>query len=358
MLAPTTAPLRTRLVSLIGDLERRTELVFRLVVISQAATVLLTWQLWNDRSTPPVLPAVDWLPAFSMGVPLLASLAGAAYRPKPGTFLHVIVLAYAVILDQTRLQPEVVSLALLMTAIAVPALRVLGRAHLVTLWIWAGVHKLLSPGFADGAAVFLAGGLGIPPLLVQWLGPLAEIALGVLAIGRRTRRAAVVLAFVVHGSILVSLVAQRWNVAVWPWNLALPFVAALVLAENQTVRDSGHRRQGIVVLITAVLWMVFSIYPAAFYLGRSDAYLAHNLYTDNVQSAVICPEGEPADCTNPFQTTWDELNVPLPPEVRLFRAWFEQTCQPGDVLVVSPIRTRLTDFPSRQYTCRVGGTES
>jgi uncharacterized membrane protein YphA (DoxX/SURF4 family) len=356
MLAPTPTPIRVRLVSLIGDLERRTELVFRLVVIAQTATVLLTWQLWNDRSTPPVLPAVDWLPALSMGIPMLISLAGAAYRPKSGTFLHITVLAYAVLLDQTRLQPEVVSLALLMAAIAVPALRVLGRAHLVTLWIWAGVHKLLSPGFADGAAVFLAGGLGIHPSLVQWLGPLAEIAVGVLAIGRRTRRAAVVLAFGVHGSILVSLVAQRWNVAVWPWNLALPFAAAFLLAEDLTIGDSGHGRRGTAVLMNAVVWLVFSVYPAAFYLGRSDAYLAHNLYTDNVQAAVVCPVAEPADCTDPFRTTWDELNVPLPPERRLFRGWFEQTCQPGDVLVVFPIRTRLTDFPSRRYTCGVGGT--
>ena len=34
-------------------------------------------------------------------------------------------------------------------------------------------------------------------------------------------------------------------------------------------------------------WTFAWVYPAGFYVGRSDSYLAHNLYTSNTQHALF-----------------------------------------------------------------------
>jgi hypothetical protein len=334
--------------------------MFRFVAICQAATVLITWGLWEERSFPPTLPVGGWLPAFSTGVPVIVSLGLAIVWPRIGTVLHVGMLAYACLLDQARLQPEFVSMAILMVALAFPSLLFVGRAHLVTLWVWAGFHKLLSIGFAGGGAVFIANGLGVPSDVVAWMTPLAEITLGLLALAWATRYAAVALAFMVHGLILTTLVAQSWNQSVWPWNVAIPFAAwylLLVERDDQVLPLLRHpaRASRFRVVGMAAVWFAFWIYPAVFYVGAMDAYLAHNLYTSNTQTAAVCtPSGEGGGslaCGSPFGSTWTALNVPLPPETRLFRQWFEGSCSPGEVLQVSSIQTRVTESRVQVFEC-------
>jgi hypothetical protein len=59
-------------------------------------------------------------------------------------------MAYAVLIDQTRLQPEIVSLIfLLWGTLPDPNLKTLARAHLIALWCFAGLNKLLSPAFMN-----------------------------------------------------------------------------------------------------------------------------------------------------------------------------------------------------------------
>ncbi len=88
-----------------------------------------------------------------------------------------------------RLQPEFISMALMLLAVAFPAGRVIGRAHITTLWVWAGMHKLLSAGYAVGGAQFIAGSLGLSISMALWLSPLAEVSVGILAILWRSRYA-------------------------------------------------------------------------------------------------------------------------------------------------------------------------
>ncbi len=319
------------------------------LVLCQAGTVALTWNLWNVRTEPPPLPLIDALPEVATAWALIVTLAVALWRPRIGAVLHLGVLAYAVMLDQTRLQPGVVSLAILLVALAFPPLTVVGRAHLVTLWTWSGIHKLLSTGFAGGSAVFMADGLGVPLGVTVWATPLAELTLGLVASMWRTRRIAVAQAVLVHGAILFTLIAQDWNSSVWLWNLALPFAAAhfLLTGRNRQLVVLRHENRRAAVA-SAVVWLVAWSYPAGFYVGAADTYLAHNLYTSNTRTATVCqlPAGAVASgsapCVSPFDWTWIALNVPLPPEPRLYRQWFEATCSPGGVLRITPIRTRIT----------------
>ena len=85
------------------------------LVLAQAATVLLTWKVWVPRTFQPMLPLVE-LPGFPAGWAMLESLAVVLVRPRAGVPLHAAVLAAAIIADQSRLQPHVISLATLLWA--------------------------------------------------------------------------------------------------------------------------------------------------------------------------------------------------------------------------------------------------
>jgi uncharacterized membrane protein YphA (DoxX/SURF4 family) len=221
----------------------------------------------------------------------------------------------------------------------IPYARVIARAHLVSLWFWSGLNKALSVGFMGGSARWLYNAfpvhLGFIEPYFGWLVIATEMSIGVLLLVPRLRRAGVVLAVGLHVSGLIALVSIRWNPSVWPWNIALALAApAYFLFED---KHPLPRRTSVAVAIATAL----AIVPAGFYAGVVDAYPAHNLYTSNTATAMICKAS--ASCSDAaFRTTWNDLNVPLPPEPRLYRAFFERVCTPGvDTLVIYPRQTRI-----------------
>lgn len=321
-------------------------LVFRWVVTAcQALTILITWPLWQVRETPPMLPAVP-LPSVDVGVPLLASLFLVWIVPVPGMIVHTILVVYAVLVDQTRMQPEVFSLVfLLWGTLPSPTARAIVRVHLISLWFFAGFHKLLSQGFLDETAQWMLEGLPAALQLdrITWLQAgagcmiaLTEMDLAVLALIPRTRAIAAILAFLVHGTILFILMptGHSWNEAVWPWNAALALAGfAIIMPWRSSPLESifnCHRiaRPLVVLLVVA---------PLGFYIGVTDAYLAHHLYSSNTASAEIYVS-DVQEPENAAAASWEAFNVPLPPEHRVFKQYFERTCQPGDTLVISDPR--------------------
>jgi hypothetical protein len=177
-----------------------------------------------------MLPALS-LPPVDLAAPLLASLVLILRWPRLGLGVHTGLVAYALATDQTRLQPQVVSLVLVLWATlpgAGPSL--VGRTHLVALWAWTGIHKLLSPWFVQWIGPRLAWALvpWAPASLHQAGGyaiALSELVLGALAVHPRTRRLAAGLACLFHAGVVVTLalLPRGRNVAVWPWNVALAF---------------------------------------------------------------------------------------------------------------------------------------
>ena len=310
-------------------------LAFRwLVVACMGATVLITWPLWGVHESPPMLPAVA-LPAVALGWPLLGSLAVILVAPVVGMALHTALVLYAVLIDQTRLQPEVVSLLFLLWGTLPHATaKALARAHLVSLWAFAGVNKLFSPAFLDETAPRLIGGLiDEPParLLANagYLIAATELGTGLLALVPRTRRLAAVVAFGLHTGILVDLspLGLDRNEAVWPWNVALAFAGFALI---WPWRESPWRtllgcHRGVRPLL-----LLLVVAPAGFYVGITDAYLAHNLYSSNTASAT--------STSLPPSETWIAFKVPLPPEHRLFKQYFHATCGPGDRMVITDTR--------------------
>lgn len=342
-----------------GQLAAAGMVAFRwLVVGCQVATLLITWPLWQVHESPPMLPALP-LPQLDLGILLMLSLGVVLVRPVPGVALHTGLMVYACLIDQTRLQPEIVSLIfLLWGSLPLETAKAFARAHLISMWAFAGINKLLSPEFMHGTAQWILGGLvkSPPPLLRENAGyviAFAELGVGLLALFPKTRRLAAISALVLHAVIILDLspLGHNWNQSVWPWNLALAFSGFALIA---AWKDGPLRSLGRCHPLVRPAVALVALAPIGFYVGITDAYLAHNLYTSNTLRADSCREGRGCGADPYTSATWRAFNVPLPPEHRLFEAYFQRTCQPGDSLVIKDSRrwAQIQGFSQRTVACQ------
>jgi hypothetical protein len=318
---------------------------FRLLVVcALMVSVVITWPLWNVREFPPLLPAVPLL-SVSVGSPLIAACVAVLFVPRSGAIAIVAILAYAMLVDQTRMQPEFISLPILLWgSLPSPSGRLVARMHLITLWFYAGVHKLVSTDYVAEAGPRIVREFPLPipqqfALLLAIGVALLEIVTAVLAIWPPTRRVAAWSAFALHGGILLSLAGDGAlrNIAVWPWNIVLAMSGFALIAPWQSFFVSDLRKAQ---LMPKLLACALAVAPLGFYAGMVDAYAAHHLYSaGTARATVYCPRGcRPEQDIN---ATWFALNVPLPPQPRLYVASFAKTCAPGDVLRIDDPHPRL-----------------
>jgi len=304
-----------------------------LIVAAQAVTIVITWPLWQVRQWPPNLPAVD-VPQIGVGWVLLASLAVVLVWPMAGVVLHGALLAAAMLMDQMRIQPEFISLAILLWGtLPLAGAAMIARAHLVAMWLYAGLHKLLSVDYLQSAGADLLQ--AVMPQLPDGAAQAAAVLLAILeislAVGMlvpRTRRAAAWMACALHLGVVLSLspLGRNWNQAVWAWNVVL---AAAGFAWFAGWKDSPWAgiRQCRPVVRGVVLLLIVS--PAGYYVGMVDAYLAHCLYSSNTPRGVMV-HGEQR--TPLPERMVEELNVPFPPAHRLYEAYFRSVAEGNDRL--------------------------
>jgi hypothetical protein len=216
------------------------------------------------------------------------------------------------------------------------------RCHLISLWLWAGLHKLVSAGYLFDTGPQLARGLfadlgDSQAIALGTAMALAELTLGVISIHPLARRSTPLMAAILHGGILLALVDRGWNSAVWPWNLALVASSYSFFAGwNGPLWARPVERSR-----TWRIWQVAAIfllaYPALYYVNLCDGYLAWCVYAANTPDAVVhdrqSPEGE-----NLFLRAYRPLNVPFSPAVRLFEQHFRRTAEPGDRLEITDPR--------------------
>ncbi|MFN2503555.1 MAG: hypothetical protein ABR540_04880 [Acidimicrobiales bacterium] len=304
------------------------------------ASYILSWQLWQPRADPPNLPAVGGLASFSFAIPLVATAVLAIRFPRTGAIAHGALLALAMLGDQIRLLPWFFSLELLLAAGAWPRMGFqIARWHLITLWGWAGLNKILSGGWSTGAAAFIADAMGSDAfrIPVAVLVPVIEVGFAVLGLWRRSWGVLRVAGPLFHIGIVVVLIMADWNTAVYPWNLALAAAVPLLFR----VPDGAEERRGRIPKLAAAFLV---LYPIGFYAGLVDTYLAHNLYTSNTANASLCTSAAVGAICDPTPLlTWDSLNVPIPPEKRLLVRWFDEICAPGQILRVDGRWTRFSD---------------
>jgi hypothetical protein len=301
-----------------------------------------------SRANPPNLPALDWIPQIDWRPILIVLAAVVIVIPRLASPVFVAALVAAMLGDQARIQPEVVSLAILMTLPAFGMRGVaLSRYHLSAVWLWAGIHKILSVNWTSSSAGFIASLVHQPhagPVVAVVL-PAIEIGFGAASLVPRAWRYVAWGGFALHLAMTAGLLYGGWNEAVWAWNIALG-VAALLLFRDRTPAaarwDWVSGPIGVAVLASPVL----------FYVGMLDGYFANNLYTNNSPVAAVCNSAYTACNFDPYNT-WERLSVPLPAEPRLYKQWFDLRCQSDEVLVITGRATVFTDPPRKTvHRCR------
>ena len=163
--------------------------------------------------------------------------------PRPrwwATAATVIALVLA-LEDQSRWQPWFYQYVAMIGALAVArnsgdALAA-WRVVLVGLYLWSGIQKLnvtfmarVFPWLVEPVAAVLPAGTREILLLGWVVVPMTEIAVALGLLVPRLRNAAVVVAIVTHVVVLGLLgpLAHGTNVVIWPWNVAIAVLVALL----------------------------------------------------------------------------------------------------------------------------------
>ena len=356
------------------DITKRLRLLRITVAAAFLGGILISLKLWFGLGRAfPRVPLVSGTPAFLPQVDLLLSILLSAalvisiFSNRSRYVTAVVVLTLLLILlDQNRLQPWVYQY-LIMFALLVflepldskkeNAASVLLANQLVValLYFWSGAQKLnWTFGHEVLPALLQAAGIHLPAVLPSALPKIAiaaaaiEVLIGIGVIVRRTRRIAVVLAVALHFLVLILLAVAGRNSVVWPWNAAMmamvvllfwKFDESLVKKEFWRWRASrpAHHLPKAVVLVCGLA-------PALSFVGWWDIYLSGALYSGNAPIAVVHVSDRARNQFPPlaqrqmfttsrgelmlplYEWSMAELNVPVYPEVRVYRQLGRQLC--------------------------------
>jgi hypothetical protein len=361
-----------------------------LLVAASLYTVAVTWNVWQNRSDPswhvwsfatpanttvwenrpsdsqlaPMLPVWDGLPQFDFGWLLVGSLLLILVFPRTGLVALSTVLVMSVLWDRTRLQPHYVLVFLMLGTLPNINAQLLARANLISLWFWAGFHKLIIDFIKpDGMAGFR--GDVIPTDLARffpvthyswnthdlgvamgWMIAVTEISLGLLCFVPRARWVVAIIALVSHATILVwNCLGPHCNLV--GWNIALGLAGFVLILPWREWPWVSWRRCN---LFTRVAAIVLLVSPALFYVNGLAAYLSYCIYVPNNPFGILFRPGE-----EPKSVTfvgYEIVNFPLSPADSILEAYFNKIRQPGDVMVIHDPRpwAESHEMNGRQYT--------
>ncbi len=304
-------------------------------VVCQALTVWITLPLWANRVSPPNLPTFP-APPFDFTLPVLGSLVVTLVLPRPGLAIHWVLLIAAGVMDQYRLQPQFYAIAVLMSACVWPSWHNIARWFLVSTWLWAGLHKLVSADWYGHASYWLLNRTGLDDAynyhvaFAVFIG-LSELVVGV--VGCVKTRWAAIACVPMHLGIMLMLspMGMDWNDSVLPWNATMALIGGWVL---WTTADAWPKT--LFQRAVGVVWLVF---PLGFFVGWVDHGFCGVLYSDSLPRGIITTVHGSERVRG-----WGELHVPFPNERRTLRIYFEQAAKPGDFLHISDPRYLLDDL--------------
>ncbi len=302
---------------------------------SQLIALIITWPLWNVRAEVPHLPVFDLgIPQISWAWILVATLAVIPFRPKEGVWLHFAVMLVACLFDQMRTQPQFLATWILMFALLKRSYQNYARWFLCSLWIWAGLHKAISPDWNSYQAWNMTRAIGLDPetwyIVVGIAVAATEILVGLL--GWWKPKWGAVGCVMLHAGILIYLspLFRNWNYSVFPWNLATAIVGFWILWTCDARPKVLHR----------ALFAIFMVLPAGFYVGCVDHGYSHVLYSDCTPLGLVTRTDGSVESID----GWGELNIPFPCERRTLRQRFEAVAEDGDRLHILDPRPALDDL--------------
>ena len=347
--------------------------------------------LWLHDRLFPLAPTFGSFPSFGkpldiillglLGLSLVANLFLSDRRIQIATLA---LLGILLLQDQMRWQPWVyVYLLISLPFIFIPkkgeekdvyeniwALRSI-QVLLIGVYFWSGVNKF-NPGFTEVTyQLMLTKLFGFPEgsslHQTKWLGyviPFIEAAVAIGLFFVKTRKYAfwgVIFTHLVIISYLVSMLGDAGNPIVIPWNVAMMiFVFLAFFGQNNKIvfreaKPKSKKRKAkqkqapvptfsrVFLLLIVLTWFM----PALRLVGAWDNYLSFNLYTDSIKYLYIGVRGDALESLPPelnkyysannvleegqtidaFAWSFDELNVPIYPERRVYKAISRHFCE-------------------------------
>ncbi len=355
-------------------------------------------KLWlSDRLLPHapiggIFPILSSPFDYSLVILCWIGFAWTIYRYRPKIIIGLLIIfAVLCLQDQMRWQPWVFVYLLLLIPYALQATKVnkgseqgmlkVIQITLIGMYLWGGLHKF-TPSFSELLFPSMLRDLfriGDETLISQlstfaFLIPAIEVLVAIGLTIKKTRKLSVILAIGTHLYILAYLspLGINHNTIVYPWNVAamlLVFFAFYGNTDNFWHLPKQHRlSMGIAALFAIVL-------PALNLAGKWDHYLSFNLYTDDQNDLYIfvneaevlalpdfvAPFTYPYDAQEDYQyihaNSWafEELNVPIPPQSRVFKLLAKGYCQrfeTNDYTTFAEIQRHEPREVVRQYSCQ------
>jgi hypothetical protein len=361
------------------------------------AGLLLSPKLWvSTRFYPltPVAPFLKPLPypfdyaVYILLLALLAVTAVAQRRRSPRWWIAASVLLLAALCaqDQSRLQPWCYQYAFMLIALAVPqggaslpeAEGSLNACRLIVaaIYFWSGAQKL-NPYFAPGTFTWLAHPLAahFPALAIKagYAAPFVEMACAIGLLTRRVRMPAIAALIAMHACILLAIgpLGRGFNTVVWPWNIAMVVFLLLLFRHSEASAREILRGRA---RFHRLAFVLFGLAPALSFFSLWDSYLSAALYSGNKnQGAIYMSEAvadhlpdevdddvsEEADGIDKLLVndwSFDELNAPAYPEIRIYKNVARKLCgfaaKPSDVrLEVQGKAVLANGSGKRIFTC-------
>ncbi len=304
-------------------------------VFAQLISLMITWPLWNVRQDVPHLPVVDFgTDQLPFGWGLVLTLAFIPFRPRLGIWLHFALMLVASLFDQMRAQPQFLATWVLMLATMGNGWKNYVRWFLASLWIWAGLHKAISPDWNAHRAFHMADALGLDAAAcfttIAIVVAVTEILVGLLAWWIPKWGAVGCVMLHVGIAIYLSPLFRDWNYSVLPWNLATAIVGSWILWTCD-VRSTIRQRAA---------FCVFMFLPIGFFVSWLDHGYSHVLYSGSTPQGLITR----TDGSVEKIQGWDQLAVPFPNERRTLRQRFQADSKNGDRLHILDPRWALDDL--------------
>lgn len=360
-------------------------------LVGLLASMLLSFPLWVQTDSIAAVPVLGNLPLLPplfewvmyLGVFGLALVS--LLSPKPQRYLYGIlgILGVFVLFDQLRLQPWLYQYWFVLLPLAVyswqwrevesvrAVLNTL-RILIAGIYFYSGLQKVSLPFFEDyfpwmvePLGNLLPTALHFVPASFGLFVPFIEMFMGIGLLFTRTRRAALIGVVCMLLLVLAMLgpLGNNWNSVVWPWNLAIAASAWLLFYRTPTVSFSSIFRVKN-FLAHKLIILLFIVMPAFSFFGYWDSYPSYSLYSGNTTAGgmyvsldSVSPTLEKVAYNASEGTAWidlqalsfEERNVPMYPETRIYTNVFAQLCEtelPASAELV--VTTKMTLLESRK----------
>ena len=374
------------------------------------AGLLLSPKLWVSTRFYPLTPVAQFLKPlpypldYAVYILLLALLAVTAIARRPRWWIAASVLLLAALCaqDQSRLQPWCYQYAFMLLGTACSGSACLGSACLgsaclgsacfsllsveaplnvcrlivAATYFWSGAQKL-NPYFASGTFTWLAHPLAarFPALVVGagYAAPFIEMACAIGLLTRRFRAPAIAALIAMHALILLAIgpLGRGFNTVVWPWNIAM--IVFLLLLFRHTLAGPREILWG-PARFHRLTFALLGLAPALSFFNLWDSYLSAALYSGNKNQGAIymtkavaghLPDEvdddvseEPDGSDKVFVNDWsfDELNAPAYPEIRIYKSAARKLCEfaakPADIKLEVQAKAALANGGGKRiFTC-------